>query len=557
MISTIVNVTNKNYTHWQSVDWQKANRVVKNLRRRIFKATREKRWKTVRNLQRLLMKSYSNILLAVRRCTQLNQGKKTPGVDGLVILNPTGRGILVDSLKQFIPWKPLPAKRVYIPKSNGKKRPLGIPTLIDRCRQAIVKNALEPCWEAQFEGISYGFRPGRSPHDAIEKIFCGVRPNGRKKWVVDADIKGCFDNINHEFLMKLIGNFPARKLIQQWLKAGYVEKGTFSTTEAGTPQGGIISPLLANIALHGMEDALGILYDKRGQIIGNRIVVRYADDFVCLCETKEDTQVVVEQLKLWLGERGLQLSEEKTRIVHITKGFDFLGFKIRHYKDSNSKTGYKLLTKPSKKAIEEIRQKLRPTWLKYKSNQVKELISELNPIIRGWANYHRKGVARKVFESLDQWMHKRARRYAKRKHPRKNDTWRKEKYFGRFNLERKDNWVFGDHSSGIHLLKFTWFDIKRHVLIPGLSSPDDPNPKIQKWFKEKRKRDSQDYQKSWQKIAKNQHFVCPVCKESLFNREELHVHHVIPKSEGGKDTYKNLQLVHLMCHQRIHYGPPL
>ncbi|WP_287255109.1 group II intron reverse transcriptase/maturase [Moorena sp. SIO4E2] len=408
MTLTGVNVTDKNYTHWQSIDWQKVNRVVKNLRRRIFKATREKRWKTLRNLQRLLMKSYSNTLLAVRRCTQLNQGKRTPGVDGLVALNPTGRGILVDSLTKFIPWKPLPAKRVYIPKSKGKKRPLGIPTLIDRCLQAIVKNALEPCWEAQFEGISYGFRPGRSAHDALEKIFRGIRPNGRKKWVVDADIKGCFDNISHEFLINKIGNFPARKLIQKWLKAGYVEKGAFYTTEAGTPQGGIVSPLLANIALHGMEDALGIKYDKRGQIIGNRIVVRSADDFVCLCETKEDAQLVLEQLKLWLGQRGLQLSESKTRIVHITEGFDFLGFHIRHYRDSNSKSGYKLLTKPSQKAIKEIRDQLRHLWLKYKSNSVKELISVLNPIIRGWANYHRKGVARKTFESLDQWMHKRA-----------------------------------------------------------------------------------------------------------------------------------------------------
>ncbi|NEO74461.1 group II intron reverse transcriptase/maturase [Moorena sp. SIO3H5] len=556
MTLTGVNVTDKNYTHWQSIDWQKANRVVKNLRRRIFKATREKRWKTLRNLQRLLMKSYSNILLAVRRCTQLNQGKRTPGVDGLVVLNPTGRGILVDSLTKFIPWKPLPAKRVYIPKSKGKKRPLGIPTLIDRCLQAIVKNALEPCWEAQFEGISYGFRPGRSAHDALEKIFRGIRPNGRKKWVVDADIKGCFDNISHEFLINKIGNFPARKLIQKWLKAGYVEKGAFYTTEAGTPQGGIVSPLLANIALHGMEDALGIKYDKRGQIIGKRIVVRYADDFVCLCETKEDAQLVLEQLKLWLGQRGLQLSESKTRIVHITEGFDFLGFNIRHYCDSNSKSGYKLLTKPSKKAIKEIRDQLRHLWLKYKSNSVKELISVLNPIIRGWANYHRKGVARKTFESLDQWMHKRARRYAKRKHPNKNDTWRKQKYFGRFNLERKDNWVFGDHSSGIHLLKFSWFNIERHVLIPGKSSPDDPDPEIQKWFISKRKRDSRNQKKSWQKIAKNQHFVCPVCQESLFNTEELHVHHVIPKSKGGLDNYKNLQLVHILCHQRIHYGKP-
>lgn len=284
-MTTVINVTNKKDTNWQTVNWQKANRVVKNLRRRIFKATRIERWKTVRNLQRLLMKTYSNILLAVRRCTQQNQGKKTPGVDGLVVLEPKARGLLVDILKKFIPWKPLPSKRVYIPKSNGKKRPLGIPTIIDRCLQAIVLNALEPCWEAQFERTSYGFRPGRSAHDAVEKIFAAVRPNKRKKWVVDADIKGCFDNIDHEFLIDRVGNFPARKLIEQWLKAGYVDNNVFRESTAGTPQGGIISPLLANIALHGMEEALGVRYDYRGLSIGSRIVVRYADDFVLLCES--------------------------------------------------------------------------------------------------------------------------------------------------------------------------------------------------------------------------------------------------------------------------------
>jgi len=554
MTSTVINVTNTNRTDWHSIEWQKVNRVVKNLRQRIFKATSEKRWKTVRNLQRLLMKSYSNILLAVRRCTQLNQGKKTPGVDGLVVLNPKGRGILVDSLKMFIPWKPLPAKRVYILKSNGKNRPLGIPALIDRCLQAIVKNALEPCWESKFEGSSYGFRPGRSTHDAIEKTFCGIRPNGRKKWVVDADIKGCFENINHEFLISQIGNFPARKLILQWLKAGYVDKGTFRRTEAGTPQGSVISPLLANIALHGMEDALGIKYDKRGLIIGQRILVRYADDFICLCETREDALIVLEQLKTWLSQRGLELSAEKTRIAHITEGFDFLGFNIKHYRDKNTKTGYKLLTKPSDKAIKEIKAKLKEVWLKYQTLGVKELISKLNPIIRGWANYHRRGVARKVFESLDQWMHKRARRFAKRKHPKKSDTWRKEKYFGRFNLNRKDKWIFGDFKSGIHLLKFTWFEIERHVLIPGKTSPDDPNPETQKWLREKRKRDAKNHKEPWQKISKNQNHICPVCKDSLYNGEDLHAHHIIPKSQGGKDTYSNLQLVHLMCHQRIHHG---
>ncbi len=553
-MATVVNVINENKTDWHSVDWQKTNRVVKNLRQRIFKATCNENWKTVRNLQRLLMKSYSNILLAVRRCTQLNQGKKTPGIDGLVVLNPKGRGILVDTLNKFIPWKPIPTKRVYIPKANGKKRPLGIPSLIDRCLQAIVKNALEPCWEAQFERSSYGFRPGRSTHDAIEKIFCGIRPNGKKKWVVDADIKGCFDNIDHDFLIKTIGNFPARKLIHQWLKAGYIDKNTFNSTKAGTPQGGLVSPLLANIALHGMEQALGIRYDRRGQIIGNRIVVRYADDFVCLCETQEDAKVVINHLNQWLKARGLNLNEEKTKIVHITEGFDFLGFNVRHYEDKSSKTGYKLLIKPNKQAVKDIKLKLKQVWLKYQADNVRTVIAKLNPIIRGWANYYKIGVSRKVFESLDDWMHKRARRYAKRMHPKKNETWRKERYFGRFNLKRKDKWVFGDYNSGIHLLKFSWFKIKRHVLVPGLSCPDNPKPEVQQWFRDNRKRQSQNCKNSEQKLAKKQNYVCPKCKESLFNGEQLHIHHIIPKSIGGKDTYSNLQLVHLFCHQQIHYS---
>ena len=553
-MTTVVNVINENETNWHSIDWQKTNRVVKNLRQRIFKATCSENWKTVRNLQRLLMKSHSNLLLAVRRCTQLNQGKKTPGIDGLVVLDPKGRGILVDTLNKFIPWKPIPTKRVYIPKANGKKRPLGIPSLIDRCLQAIVKNALEPCWEAQFERSSYGFRPGRSTHDAIEKIFRGIRPNGRKKWVVDADIKGCFDNIDHDFLIKTIGNFPARKLIHQWLKAGYVEENTFNRTEAGTPQGGLISPLLANIALHGMEQALGIRYDRRGQIMGNRIVIRYADDFVCLCETQEDARVVINHLNQWLKTRGLKLNEEKTKIVHITEGFDFLGFNVRHYEDRSSKSGYKLLIKPNKQAVKDIKLKIKQVWLKHQACNVKTIIAKLNPIIRGWANYYKVGVSRKVFESLDAWMHKRARRYAKRMHPKKNETWRKERYFGRFNLKRNDKWVFGDFSSGIHLLKFSWFKVKRHVLVPGLSSPDDPNPEVQQWFRVKRKRQSQNYKSSEQKLAKKQNYVCPKCKESLFNGEQLHIHHIIPKSIGGKDTYNNLQLVHLFCHQQIHYS---
>ena len=316
-------------TDWNTIDWRKANRTVRNLRRRIFRAAQEGNFNKVRSLQKLMLKSYSNRLVSVRRVAQINAGKHTPGVDKLVIKTPAARGRMVDALAHYSPWKAKPVRRVYIPKANNKFRPLGIPVVVDRCLQAMVKNALEPSWEAKFEGTSYGFRPGRSGHDAIEKIFVLARPNKTKKWVLDADIKGAFDNISHDYLLKVIGPVPGRELIKQWLKAGYVEQDVFHATEQGTPQGGVVSPLLANIALHGMEEAIGVRYDYRGQLIGKRAVVRYADDFVCFCETREDAEQVQGILVAWLKERGLTLSEEKTRIVHLTEGFDFLGF-VRH-----------------------------------------------------------------------------------------------------------------------------------------------------------------------------------------------------------------------------------
>lgn len=546
-----VSVTERT-TDWNNVNWRKTNQVVKNLRRRIFKATQEGNLRKVRSLQRLMMRSYSNILLATRRVTQTNSGKNTPGVDKLVVKTPATRGILVDALAKFIPWKPLPTKRVYIPKANGKKRPLGIPSIIDRCLQAIVKNALEPYWEARFEGSSYGFRPGRSAHDAISKIYLISRPNKTKKWVVDADIKGCFDNIAHEPVIKTIGNFPARKMIFQWLKTGYMDEGGFHNTETGTPQGGIISPLLANIALHGMEDALGIKHNCPGEIISKRAIVRYADDLVVFVETKEDAETTKTTLNKWLGKKGLELSEDKTRIVHLKEGFDFLGFNIKQYATTNTQTGWKLLTTPSKESILSLRKKLRQEWLNLKGQSIQRVIEKLNPIIRGWANYFRTGVSSECFRTLDNWMFRRECRYAKRIHPHKNKKWRTSRYWGKLNLERQDNWVFGNKDTGDFLLKFSWFKIERHTLVRGKASTDDPS--LKSYWEDREKKKIKILIPSYQKIAKKQGCKCPKCGQSLFNGEKTHKHHIIPKSEGGKDTYSNLQLVHLLCHQQIHLG---
>lgn len=419
----VVNVTQRT-TDWNSVNWKNAYRVVRRLRQRIFKATKDGSLKKVRSLQKLLLRSYSNILLSVRRVTQLNTGSKTAGVDRLLVKTPLTRGLLVDILTKFIPWKPLPVKRVYIRKPNGKQRPLGIPCIIDRCLQAIVKNALEPYWEAQFERTSYGFRPGRSCHDAIERIHSLAKGNSTKTWVVDADIEGCFDNIAHKPLVEAVGNFPARKLIQQWLNAGYVDKGVFHHTNAGVPQGGIISPLLANIALHGMESALGIRYDKTGHTVGERGIVRYADDLVVFCKSEEDAIKVRDILQEFMKTRGLTLSEPKTHIVRLVDGFNFLGFNIKHYPDPTTKTGRKVLIKPSKESLQNVRNQIKQIWLDYKGLSVDFLIDKLNPIIRGIANYYRTVVSSQIFRSLDRWMFVREKRYAKRMHPKFNQQQR-------------------------------------------------------------------------------------------------------------------------------------
>jgi RNA-directed DNA polymerase len=540
----------KRSTEWTNVNWRKVNRQVRNLRQRIFRATQTGDFNKVRSLQKLMLRSHANTLLSVRRVTQVNAGKNTAGVDKLVVKTPAARGRLVESLSTYQPWKAKPARRVYIPKASGKPRRLGIPTIIDRCLQAKVKNALEPSWEARFEASSYGFRPGRGSHDAIGKIYSIARPNKRKKWVVDADITGCFDNIDHQFLLNTIGPVPGRELIKQWLKAGYVDKGVLYDTESGTPQGGVISPLLANIALHGMEKALDVKY-RQGTIRGPRAVVRYADDFVVFCESKEDAEQAEITLKEWLGKRGLTLSKEKTQIAHLTQGFDFLGFNIRHYKaPQTSKTGYKLLIKPSKKSVTAIRKKLRDEWTQGLGSSVPALIKRLKPVIRGWANYFRIGVAKEIFGKLDHWMFKREIRYANRTHPNKSWRWKKNRYWGRMNLSRKDNWVFGDKHPGMSLLKFSWFDIQRHALVPGTYSPDDPS--LRNYWQERNKTHVKDRPPIEQRIARKQKYVCEECGESLFNGEELHTHHVKPKRDGGKDLFHNLKLVHLYCHQQIH-----
>jgi RNA-directed DNA polymerase len=398
-------------------------------------------------------------------------------VDGQLVTTPEAQGHLVRQLAEYELWKPMPARRVYIPKANGKQRPLGIPVVIDRAIQAMVKNALEPYWEAKFEDSSYGFRPGRGCHDAIERIFNLASAKGNRRWVLDADIKGAFDNIDHGKLLELIGNFPAREIIREWLKAGYLEDGVYHETNSGTPQGGVISPLLANIAFHGMEEALGIRY----RILKNRSyaselhpkslgLVRYADDFVVFCRTQEEAEQAQRTLESWFCERGLTFSPEKTRIVNLDDGFDFLGFNVRQYKVSDSQSGYRLLIKPNKDSVQTIKRKLKDAFRARRGFRVDSIVGTANPIIRGWANYFRIGVSAEDFKHLDNYLFTLQKQWVDWQHPTKSWEWKRQRYWG--NYYRRDAWVFG--KPDFYMLRFAWFPIRRHTLVRRFASWDDP-----------------------------------------------------------------------------------
>ncbi|MFC6060890.1 group II intron reverse transcriptase/maturase, partial [Streptomyces pratens] len=388
-------------TDWLSIDWRATEGEVRRLRQRIFTASQAGDLKRVRNLQKLMLRSRANTLMSVRRVTEVNAGRRTAGIDGMVVLLPRGKAELADWLQhRAAPWKPRPVKRVFIPKVNGRQRPLGIPVILDRCLQALVLGALEPEWEARFEPRSYGFRPGRGCHDAIQAIFQAAKGKAPKRqWVLDADLTAAFDRINHDRLLALLGQFPARGLIEQWLKAGVVDQGRFAPTVEGTPQGGIVSPLLMNVALHGLEGAAGVRYRQTGARAGETeagspILIRYADDLVALCHSRDEAERVKARLAAWLTPGGLVFNEDKTRIAHLDDGCDFLGFNVRRYHGT-------LLIKPSRAALQRIRDRLSAEVVNLRGVNAAAVIAKLNPIIRGWAAYYRGVVSSEAFASLD------------------------------------------------------------------------------------------------------------------------------------------------------------
>ncbi len=504
---------------WLSIDWRRVEEDVRRMRQRIFTASQAGDLKRVRNLQKLMLRSRANTLLSVRRVTELNAGRETAGIDGKTALLPHLKADLADWVQhRSESWKPKAVKRVYVPKADGRQRPLGIPVLADRCLQALVLGALEPEWEARFEPRSYGFRPGRGCHDAIESIYLtGKGPNPRRPWVLDADLAAAFDRIDHDHLLSQLGTFPARGLVKRWLRAGVVENGHLTATKEGTPQGGVISPALLNVALHGMEQAAGVRYRTTGHnagsaMRGSPVVVRYADDLVAMCHSREQAEQVKQRLAAWLVPRGLAFNEDKTRVVHLSEGFCFLGFHVRLYRNR------KLLIKPSKAAVKRIRERLAAEMRTLRGSNAEAVIRTMNPIIRGWSAYYRGVVSNEVFNSLDFHVWKLAYKWAKHAHANKSRDWIVHRYFRAFNPRRTDRWVFGDRGSGRYLSKFAWTKIVRHQLVKLGASPDD-SALTEYWAQRRRKAVIPLIDKTdWHLLAR-QNGACPACGSLLLNAD--------------------------------------
>jgi RNA-directed DNA polymerase len=505
---------------WEHVDWRHHEGQVRRLRGRIFKAVQEGDWPLARNLQKLMLRSWSNTLVSVRQATQRNAGRRTAGIDGLVALTSQARAEMAVRVHATIgSHRPSPVRRVYIPKASDKTkmRPLGIPVISDRCHQARVRNALEPEWEARFEPRSYGFRPGRGCHDAIESLFNTLRGKSRRVWILDADLAGAFDKISHEHLLGMLGGFPAKGMIAGWLKAGIFEAGKgFAPTGEGTPQGGTISPLLLNIALHGLEEAAGVRYhtgNYSGTVRpGCPALTRYADDLVVCCHSGQQAEQVKAQLAEWLEPRGLAFNDAKTRIVPLSEGFDFLGFNLRRYPNG------KLLIKPSAKAIKRFRDRLAKEFHALRGSNVAAVLATITPVIRGWVAYYRTVVSSGVFHALTGYLWKLAYKWACWSHRNKPRRWIVDRYFGKFDRFRNDRWVFGDRDTGAYLPKPAWTDIVRHTLVKGGSSPDDPA--LAGYWAQRRQKVKPPLDSYTMRLLSRQDGRCSLCGENLLTPDQ-------------------------------------
>ncbi len=486
-------------------------------------------------------------------------------MDGIKLLSPEARLKLVRRLN--LTGKSKPTRRIWIPKpGTDEKRPLGIPTIKDRSLQALVKMALEPEWEAKFEPNSYGFRPGRSPHDAIGAIFSAIK--SKAKYVLDADIAKCFDRIDHSKLLTKLNTSPTiRRQIKAWLKSGVIDSKKLFPTEEGTPQGGICSPLLANIALHGMEERIKQAFPEKefwekSKVVARRNaahLIRFADDFVILHEDLEVIQQCQIIISEWLKELGLEIKPSKTRISHTLEyegnaGFNFLGHTIRQYpvgkyqsgKNTNGKPlGFKTLIKPSNESLKKHRQKIKKIIKVHKASTQLKLIKELNPVITGWSNYFSSVVSSEAYSSLNNWMYQQLKNWAVHRHPTKSQYWISNKYWL---IDKGGGWRFAkaEKDSLKKISRHTETSIQRHIKVQAKRSPFDGD-----WvYWSSRMGKHPEANKRISLLLKKQKGKCSHC--GLYFKEDdlMEIDHIIPRSQGGKDEYKNFQLLHRHCHDK-------
>lgn len=548
--------------NWHQLDWAKCHSYVRRLQARIVKATKEGRWNKVKALQYLLTHSFSAKALAVKRVTE-NSGKKTPGVDKETWSTPAAKMEAVRSLK-WNGYKPSPLRRVYIPKANGKRRPLGIPTMKDRAMQALYLLALDPISETLADQNSYGFRKERCTADAMAQGYILFAGADKSQWILEGDIKGCFDNISHEWMVK---NIPMdKKILQKWLKAGFIEKERLFPTDAGTPQGGIISPVLANMTLDGLEKVLAKKFpNKNRQIYTGKVdgkltfrcepgpkvhMVRYADDFIITGNSKELLEnEVLPLVEKFMWQRGLVLSKEKTRITHIEQGFDFLGWNFRKYEG-------KLLIKPAIENVKNFLMDIRKTIKHLRTAKQTDVIGILNPKISGWANYHRGAVSSRTFAKVDHEIFAALWQWACRRHPRKGKKWIKQKYFRSLNL---CNWEFcvitgkPGKPEIVKLEKATNFKIRRHRKILKEANPYDPE--WDQYFEERmsyKMTNSLSGRKDLLAIWRMQKGICPICNQPVNKESGWIVHHLQPRSKGGSEKIANKRMLHENCHRKYH-----
>lgn len=534
-------------TCWEAIDWQKALAYVKKLQVRIVKAQKEGHYSKVKSLQWLLTHSFYAKALAVKRVTS-NQGKRTSGVDHELWLTPQAKFNAISKLNRR-GYHPQPLRRHYIPKKNGKMRPLGIPTMTDRAMQTLYKFSLEPIVETYADPNSYGFRIGRSTHDAIERCFTDLNKGKSPEWILEGDIKGCFDHISHEWLLE---NIPMdTQILEKWLKCGYVETRKLFPTDEGAPQGGTISPTLMNMTLDGLERLLQERLPTRQKVNGrthfNKLnFVRYADDFIITGESPEFLRdKVLPIVKEFLTERGLQLSEEKTVITHIEDGFDFLGKNIRKYNG-------KLLIKPSKTSVKSFLEKVRSIIKGNKSTKQETLIRKLNPVIRGWVNNQRYVVSSKVFSRVDYEIYKCLWQWAKRRHKKKSHKWIAQKYWHHIGSRQ---WTFSvpyenQSTEGEPLYcKLEYATDTKIIRFKKIVA--EANPFDECWtdyFEEREGEKLLNSTKGREKLLtiwRRQHRRCPVCGDLITSETGFKVH-----TPAGKNSLKIM--VHKECHEEIH-----